>query len=199
MRRRQSILCMARFCLGGVLALASWPALVRAQASAADAPLFDPQGFRRARYRAPVDRLPAPAGRITLAGALRLKPGKTALFLDVLPAEGGVRNPATGRWALATPHDSIPDALWFPEVGRAPPDPALWEDFLAAVRAARARHPHWPILVFCRADCWMSWNAARRLAMAGVPGVFWFAEGIDGWHDAARALAPATPWPGMSH
>ena len=163
------------------------------RARAADEALFDAEGYRRARYRAPVDRNPAPARRIALADALKLRPGKNALFLDVLPAEGGVRDAAMGRWTLAEPHETIPGALWFPEVGRAPVDAALWAGLVAAVAQTRGRHPGWPVVVFCRADCWMSWNAARRLALGGVPGVVWLAEGIEGWHDAARPLAPVQP------
>lgn len=155
--------------------------------------LFDPAGFRRARYRAPVDRAPTPAATLPLARALALRPGRDALFLDVLPAEGARPDPASGVWRGAPPHQTVPGARWFPEVGRAAPDPVLWAGFLAAVRRAQARHPRWPVVVFCRADCWMSWNAARRLALAGVPRVAWFAEGIDGWHDARRPLASATP------
>lgn len=165
-------------------------------AGAADpgpADLFDPAGFRRARYRAPVDRAPTPAAVLPLARALALRPGRDALFLDVLPAAGARRDPASGAWPGAPPHQTVPGARWFPEVGRAAPDPVLWAGLLAAVRAVQARHPRWPVVVFCRADCWMSWNAARRLALAGVPRVAWFAEGIDGWHDARRPLAPAAP------
>lgn len=176
--------------------LATAPLAGAADRQAADpgpADLFDPAGFRRARYRAPVDRAPTPAATLPLARALALRPGRDALFLDVLPAEGARPDPASGVWRGAPPHQTVPGARWFPEVGRAAPDPVLWAGFLAAVRRAQARHPRWPVVVFCRADCWMSWNAARRLALAGVPRVAWFAEGIDGWHDARRPLASATP------
>ena len=178
MHRRQVI-------LGGAV-LAAWPVLSHAQ----EADVFDAAGYRRARYRGPVTLLPKPARRIALADALTLRPGENALFLDVLPAEGGVRDPATGHWTLAEPHETIPGARWFPDVGRAPVDQVLWAAFAEAVRA---RPAHWPVVVFCRADCWMSWNAARRLALAGVLNVWWLAEGIEGWHDAARPLVPVTP------
>lgn len=168
----------------------------QAQAQAQDDALFDTAGYRRARYRAVVDRTPDPATRIGLADALALDVVHGALFIDVLPAEGALRDPASGRWTLAEPHDTIPGALWFPECGRAAPDALLWAALRDRVLRTRAAHPGWPIVVFCRADCWMSWNAARRLAREdGVPGVRWFAEGIDGWHDAHRALRAAQPVP----
>lgn len=155
--------------------------------------LFNAAGYRQTRYRAPVDRDPAPAATLALAQALALHPGRNAQFLDVLPAEGARRDPATGAWLGAPAHQTVPGARWFPEVGRGTPDPVLWAGFLAAVRAEQVRHPRWPVVVFCRADCWMSWNAARALALAGVEGVAWQPEGIDGWHDAGRGLAAVRP------
>jgi PQQ-dependent catabolism-associated CXXCW motif protein len=173
-----------------VVAFASGPYVSGPSASAQVlAPLFDAQGYRCARYRASVDRMPDPAPRIPLDRALALQ-GR-ALFIDVLPAEGALRDPASGRWTLAEPHQTIPGALWYPETGRAPVDPVLWRALRRRIDARGDR----PVIVFCRADCWMSWNAARRLAREGVQGVTWLAEGIDGWHDAGRALESAQPEP----
>jgi len=155
--------------------------------------LFDAAGYRKARYRAPVDRPPTPAVAISAEEALHLRPGVDALFIDVLPAEGGVREPLSGRWTLAAQHETIPGAAWHPETGRSHPDPALWQGLRTAISAERARHPSLPVVVFCRSDCWMSWNAARRLASDGFAQVYWFAEGIEGWNDAGRALVKAEP------
>jgi len=176
---RRTMLLHAGLCLAG------------ATTACADEALFDAEGYRCARYRSVVDRLPDPARRIALAEALML--GSQGLFIDVLPAEGALRDAHSGQWRLAEAHQSIPGALWFPETGRAPVDPALWQPLLRHTARWRQDHPAWPIAVFCRADCWMSWNAARRLARAGLPGVFWLAEGIDGWHDAGRALDELVP------
>ena len=170
----------------GALALADEPATRPAGAAA----LFDSQGYRTARYRAPVDADPAPAARIALADALALEPGRDALFIDVMPAEGGVRDPLSGAWALARAHHTIPGAQWHPEAGRMPADPVLWQ---ALESAARAAAPERPVILLCRVDCWMSWNAARRLSASGLANVFWLAEGTDGWHAAGRVLVPAVP------
>lgn len=179
-----------------VFAAFQLPGNSKAQAhdSAATPPqLFDTAGYRTARYRAPVDRLPTPAAAITLEAALRLRPGVDALFIDVLPAEGGVRDPLTGKWTLVAQHETIPGAAWHPETGRVNADAVLWQGLRNAVDVARTRRPTLPVVVFCRSDCWMSWNAARRLASDGFPQVYWFAEGIEGWHEAGRALVPARP------
>jgi PQQ-dependent catabolism-associated CXXCW motif protein len=190
MKSRHLALCLAIF------AAFQLPGNSRGQGhdSAATPPeLFDAEGYRAARYRAPVDRPPTPAAQIALERVLRLRPGVDALFIDVLPAEGGVRDPLTGKWALAGQHETIPGAAWHPEIGRDHPDAVLWQGLRNAVAAERAGHPGLPVVVFCRSDCWMSWNAARRLAGEGFGQVNWFAEGIEGWHEAGRALVRAEP------
>lgn len=154
---------------------------------------FDVQGYRATRYRAPVDRLPAPARRIALDRALRWHAQGEALFVDVLPVEGGFRDSLTGAWRLSQPHATIPGAQWHPETGRAAPEPGLWRGVERAVATARKSRPRLPVVLFCRADCWMGWNAARRLARGGVARVYWLAEGIDGWNARGRPLVDARP------
>lgn len=182
-----------RFAVLGLALAALSPALpAGAEEPRAEQPpaLFDAEGYRIARYRSPVRADPHPAPRLALAAALELVPGRDALFLDVMPVESGVRDPATGRWTLAEPvHRTIPGARWHPEAGRAPADAALWRALEAEARRAAPR----PVIVFCRVDCWMSWNAARRLAALGLDNVWWLAEGTDGWHAAGRDLVTARP------
>ncbi len=168
------------------------PVPVQADEPAGDhiVPLFDAAGYRIARYRSPILRDPLPAQRMPLSEALALDPDKDALFLDVMPAEGGRRDPVSGAWALGSAHLSIPGAQWHPEAGRVPADDDLWQAFETA---ARSIAPARPVIVFCRIDCWMSWNAAKRLVERGIGNVWWLAEGTDGWHAAGRTLAPAVP------
>lgn len=154
---------------------------------------FDSDGYRSARYRAPVQADPAPARQISLDAALKFESDKDALFLDVMPTEGGVRDEVTGQWRLSASHETIPGAQWHPDAGRAPVDRTLWSALAASVVAARQSSPDLPVIVFCRSDCWMSWNAARRLADEGFQNIFWLAEGTDGWHERGRKLVIANP------
>ncbi|MCU6454567.1 rhodanese [Sphingomonas sp. A2-49] len=154
---------------------------------------FDPaSGYRIAAYRGIVPGPPPGVPRIAAAAVAALR--ERAVLVDVAPAEGGVRDPVTGDWRLARPAVSIPGAHWFPEAGRGRPDPAIERWFLAGVRTLAARRPGRPIVVFCLADCWMSWNAALRLHRAGLRPVLWFGEGSDGWRDLGRRLAPVVPY-----
>lgn len=178
------------------LLLASEAGCAQYQAStlaAAAGTSFDGAGYRATRYRAPVDRAPDPARRIALVRALRWHAQHRALFVDVTPVDGGYRDPANGIWRLSQPHQTIPSAQWHPETGRANPDPALWHELVQAVLKARQQQAGMPVVLFCRSDCWMGWNASRRLARAGLPEVYWLAEGVDGWHDAGRVLVDAQP------
>lgn len=192
------VLALATLVPGLPPALGSGPSEVLSAAAAparpdAPAALFDAQGYRSASYRAPVNRAPFPARRITLAAARRLHPERGALFVDVLAAEGAHRDAVSGQWTLIAEHESIPGALWFPDVGHSAPDPVLWRAFADRVATFRKAHPKAPVIVFCRTDCWMSWNAARRLAYAHAPHILWLPEGIEGWRDAGGTLAKVQP------
>jgi PQQ-dependent catabolism-associated CXXCW motif protein len=155
---------------------------------------FDPvTGYRIAHYRGVVPAAPEGVRRIDDAEVLSLQRHRAALFLDVTPADGGHRDADSGAWHLAEQHETIPGAHWFPEAGRGVVDPAIAAWFDAGVaRLAHGEHRR-PIVIFCRADCWMSWNAAIRLHRAGYRDVRWYANGADGWRDLGRPLSALTP------
>lgn len=155
--------------------------------------LFDPvTGYRVTRYRAVVDRVLEGVTRVDAAAAARLQ--HRAVLVDVTPAEGAVRDTA-GKWQLAVPHATIPNAHWFPEAGRAVPPAGIENWFDRGVRRLTRGDRTRPILVFCLADCWMSWNAAIRLRRLGYTHLYWFADGIDGWREAGRRVVRASPEP----
>lgn len=167
-------------------------------ALAAAAPGSDPRfdaatGYRVSDYRGVVPTPPPDVSRIEARAVARLADAQRAVLVDVVPAEGGVRD-ADGTWRLAREERGIPGAAWFPEAGRGRIDPAIEAWFVRGVSQLAALHPGRPIIVFCLADCWMSWNAALRLRRAGFQNVRWFAEGADGWRDLKRKLVPMTPY-----
>jgi PQQ-dependent catabolism-associated CXXCW motif protein len=167
-----------------------------AHAQPADA-LFDAQGYRIAHYRAPTRRPPEGVTRIAPLAAAQLRPGVDALFIDVLPAEGGHRQD-DGRWRLVSKRESIAGAHWFPESGRGNLAPGIEPWFAQGVaRLTRGRRDR-PIVVFCLADCWMSWNAAKRLRAMGYTKIWWLAEGTDGWSDLGKPLISVLPEGGVA-
>jgi PQQ-dependent catabolism-associated CXXCW motif protein len=169
-------------------------ALLLALAAPADPALFDPRtGYRITAYRAVVPAPPPGIRRLDDAEAARAHDAGRALFVDVTPAAGAIRDETTGAWRLAEAHDSIPGAHWFPEAGRGPANPPIDRWFAGGMRRLSGGHRHRPVVIFCLADCWMSWNAAWKLRRLGYDHVDWYANGIDGWRETGRPLAAATP------
>lgn len=161
--------------------------------------LFDGQGYRRAQYRAVVTGAPPGIKSLSDREAATLHDRRAAIFVDVFPADGGRRDAASGRWHLAEERRSIPGAHWFPEAGRAPLDPVIASWFRSGIMALRKTRPLAPLVIYCRADCWMSWNAARRLHEWGVRNVRWYGAGTDGWIELGRPLAVVRPFGEARH
>lgn len=161
-------------------------------ANAQDPALFDAEGYRTARYRAVVPAAPEGVRRIEFEEVRRLLRTHVP-FIDTTPAEGGMRD-AEGRWRLAEAHFTIPGAHWFPESGRSPIDPAIERWWLGGLAHLTHGRRDRPVVLFCLADCWMSWNAALRAHRAGYTQVLWYADGIDGWKEHGQKLHSATPF-----
>jgi PQQ-dependent catabolism-associated CXXCW motif protein len=51
------------------------------------------------------------------------------------------------------------------------------------------------VVLYCLADCWMSWNAAKRAQEIGYSNVAWYREGTDGWFAAGLPLEETAPEP----
>ncbi len=155
--------------------------------------LFHPRtGLRVARFRAPTpDDVPG-VRRITACEAQAMV---DAIRLDVGPAASSRHDDLDGTWLVSGDHLSLPGAHWLPEVGRGELTPIL-QDYLARNLAEiTGGDTTRRIVVFCIADCWMSWNAAQRITQMGYKGVHWFAEGTDGWLDDGLELVPVGPVP----
>jgi PQQ-dependent catabolism-associated CXXCW motif protein len=52
------------------------------------------------------------------------------------------------------------------------------------------------VVFYCLADCWMSWNAAKRAASWGYREVLWYRDGTDGWEAAGLPTEVLHPAPG---
>ena len=49
-----------------------------------------------------------------------------------------------------------------------------------------------PVVFYCEANCWMSWNAAKRaLVELGYTSVYWYPEGIQGWQKSGQQMIEA--------
>ena len=160
-------------------------------------PVPEPDGYRMDDYRAPVPT--------SLAGAVTIGPGeahalwqdRTAGFIDVMPQAPKPANLPAGTIWRDKPRDSIPGAIWLPNVGYGAIADVTADYFRAGLDKVTGGSKDHPIVVFCLEDCWMSWNAARRAVGWGYTGVHWLPEGTDGWALWDYPLERVTPEPGQ--
>lgn len=149
----------------------------------------EPDSYRGPPYEAPVPATLRGATVIDAAEAMRLHAAGVP-FLDVLPRTTRPAGLPPGTLWREPVHDSIPGAIWLPGTGYERLSEAeaarLRRGLEAATGGDRAR----PVVVFCRADCWMSWNAARRAVALGWTAVRWFPDGTDGWLLEGGRLEP---------
>jgi PQQ-dependent catabolism-associated CXXCW motif protein len=162
-------------------------------AVAAAAAPEEPAGYRLEDYRAAVPLTVAGGEAIDTAQALALWQARRAVFVDVLPAPRRPDAlPAETLWK-PVPRRDIPGSLWLPEVGRGALSievDAYFRDGLArATRGDKAA----PIVLYCLADCWMSWNATKRAASYGYTQLYWYRDGTTGWEAAQLPLEEAMP------
>jgi PQQ-dependent catabolism-associated CXXCW motif protein len=54
------------------------------------------------------------------------------------------------------------------------------------------------MVFYCKPDCWMSWNAARRALSLGYTRVDWYPDGAAGWKQAGYPLERREPMPPAS-
>lgn len=151
-------------------------------------------GFRMGNYRAPTpDWVP---GGIVIDGdtLADLLPKKLRIAIDVY-AQGVVADPIGGGWAVSEPHMSIPGAVWLPFVGSGKLTPMQEAYYRTSLTRLTANDRARGLVFFCLADCWHSWNAAKRAADWGYTDVAWYPLGTDGWVEDGRSLAAVTPEP----
>lgn len=169
-------------------------------AVAAPAPAQNPHfdsdsGMRISRYRAPTPDSVAGGTRIEIDELDRLVKEEDAILVDVMVAEGAGPDPKTGVWHLFKPRKSLPGAHWLANVGKGTLAPALEHYFKTNLDALTGGNKDRPIIIFCMADCWMSWNAVRRAAAWGYSNIYWYPDGTDGWRDWDRTFVTAVPRP----
>lgn len=185
--------------LGRVAAIALLMLAGLGAVRAGEAPAYDhldpKTGFRIERYQAAVPETPPAGKRVWIPEIDRLVAEEKAVLVDVSPITGLGYDPKTGRWRNAKPHSSLPGAVWLPEVGRGRIDEAVARFFQSNLEKLSGGNPAHPLVLFCHADCWMSWNAMKRAAELGYTRLYWFPEGTDGWRDWDRKLTPITPTP----
>ena len=171
--------------------------LALAIAAAAPSAPPEPTGYRMDNYRSPT-----PA---TLRGAMVLSTEEArahwkkhdAVFIDVLPhVPRPVGLPASTIWR-GKPREDIPGSVWLPDTGYGALAPVMAHYFAQGLEQVSAGHRDRMLVFYCLADCWMSWNAAKRAIEMGYTRVAWYPDGTNGWvaHHLQLELRPPPPQP----
>lgn len=160
------------------------------------APPPEPQGYRTDNYRAPTPATIAGGTALDTSAARQLWKDGGAVWIDVLAAPHRPANlPASAVW-LPVPRRNIPGSFWLPDIGRGELDAKLEAYFRTNLdRVAKGRRDA-RVVFYCLANCWMSWNAAKRATSWGYTRVYWYRDGTDGWEAAKLPLTAAEPVPG---
>ena len=155
----------------------------------------EPSGYRMSDFRTPVPCTLAGA-TVVSTEALRLRIERDApLLVDVLPSPRRPEGLAKGTPWLPPARRNIPGTVWLPNTGFGEL-PVEEENYLRAnlerlTGGDRAR----TIVFYCLAECWMSWNAARRAVAWGYASVIWYPDGTDAWEAAGLPLEESSPVP----
>lgn len=181
---------MTRWRLGMIVAAAVLTAVVRAQSG-----VPEPESYRTDNYRAPVPATLSGGRVLTTAQAEAIWRAKSGAFIDVLPRPPKPKNLPAGTIWRDQKRSDIPGSIWLPDTGYGVLA-ATTEDYFRRGLARASGGDRAKLLVFyCQAECWMSWNAAKRALAAGYTDVAWYPEGTDGWSAADLPLADAQPEP----
>ncbi len=170
-----------------VAALAVLPGICPAQT------VPEPETYRMEDFRAPVPSSLAGGTVVGPERAHELWQSGAVGFIDVLPQAPKPANLPEGTIWRDKPRDSIPGAIWLPNVGYgaiADVTAAYFRTGLDKVTGGDKAHP---VLIYCLEDCWMSWNAAKRVIEWGYEEVYWLPEGTDGWALWGYPLERVTP------
>ncbi len=164
-------------------------ALAVVPCAAQDDMIPEPDGYRMQEFRGPVPASLEGGTMIDTETAHRLWEAGEAIFVDVFPQPPRPEGLPEGTIWNAPRRDTIPGGTWLPNVGfgaiEAERD-AYFREHLAELTGGDAAHP---LVFYCLADCWMSWNAAKRAIVEyGYSAVYWYPKGTDGWSAAGHDL-----------
>jgi PQQ-dependent catabolism-associated CXXCW motif protein len=164
-------------------------------AACAEELVSEPDGYRTDDYRAPVPDTLAGARVLSTAEAAAIWRAKTGVFIDVLPRPPKPANLPAGTVWRDKPRFNIPGSIWLPDTGYGALAPSTESYLRQGLSRASGDNRDVLIIVYCQADCWMSWNAAKRTLSYGHSNVAWYPDGTDGWQRANLPMEEAQPEP----
>ena len=158
---------------------------------------YMPQKFRLEMYRAPTPQC-VPNGITINTQQLQqlIKQSPQPVLIDVLSI---LSRPNTDfgetKWLPNKPRQSLPNSVWLPNVGYGTLDQEMQRYFKSQLDQLTDGDKHKPLVFFCIADCWMSWNALQRAFDYGFTHLYWYKNGTDGWEENGLPIQIIEPVP----
>jgi PQQ-dependent catabolism-associated CXXCW motif protein len=159
----------------------------------------EPATYRMDRYRARVPATLSGATVLSAAGLQKLLAEGEPVLVDVQAKQRKPKNRDQGQAWIEPKREDIPGSVWLPNVGLGELTPDFAEYFSTELARLTGGDKAKPVVFYCDANCWMSWNAGKRaLTELGYTEVYWYPEGVQGWERAGQRLAVAReiPMPG---
>jgi len=147
----------------------------------ASADVAQPDGYRMELYDDIVPAALDGATRVSAREVKQLQMTEDIVIVDVIPE---IRKPdflPENQIWIPVPHRGVAGALWLPDVGFGALSEITETYFKNHLAAATQNNLEKPLVFYCRINCWMSWNAAKRALSFGYTRVYWFADGIEDW------------------
>jgi PQQ-dependent catabolism-associated CXXCW motif protein len=164
-------------------------------AAADEVALPEPETYRLENYRAPTPKTLAGARVLTTDEAEELWKSGAAVFVDVLPHAPRPANLPSGTIWREKTHTNIPGSTWLPDTGYGELAPSTEAYLRDALRQITGGDTNKLLVIYCQRDCWMSWNAAKRVLSLGYINVAWYPDGTDGWEENLLPLEKSEPLP----
>jgi PQQ-dependent catabolism-associated CXXCW motif protein len=155
----------------------------------------EPEGYRTHDYRAPVPATLAGVRVLTTAETETIWRAGTGAFIDVLPRAPKPQNLPPGTVWRDKPRLNIPGSVWLPDTGYGKLAEATENYLRRGLDRATGGNSAALLVIYCQEDCWMSWNAAKRVLSYGYSNVAWYPEGTEGWERASLPMSEAQPEP----
>jgi PQQ-dependent catabolism-associated CXXCW motif protein len=155
----------------------------------------EPEGYRTDNYRAPVPATLVGVRVLATEEAEAIWRSGAGVFIDVLPRPPKPQNLPAGTIWRDKPRLNIPGSMWLPDAGYGTLAAATEEYLRLGLARASGGNNAALLVIYCQADCWMSWNAAKRALSYGYSNVAWYPEGTDGWQRANLPVTDSQPEP----
>ena len=155
----------------------------------ARAQTLEPEGYRLDDYRAPTPETVAGGVVIDTEAAYKLLARRRCHLGRRPPGTAAPREFAAAGIMDAGAAPQYPGQPVAAGCGRGALSPELEAYFRVHLEAAVEGVRDRPIVFYCLADCWMSWNATKRRRELGYTQLYWYRDGVD--RLAPRLALPA--------